>query len=430
MTLLAIRLPAPDAAAAAAWPYALSTDGQTVARHDVAPPELLPKSGVHETVVVVPVQALSWHVVDLPRGSTANPSRLRTVLEGLLEDNLLQEPTDLHLALAPHAQAPCRTWVAACQAPWLKAALQTLENAGVVVSRIVPELTPDALPLPDAAAETAPATTDDARLHAIAQPNEGAWWVRSGSDLLQGKQAPGLLLWPLPPPDAATLAQSALPPNWPATAQGAIYADPAAAQAAEHWSRQTVTVQHPAQRWLRAAQAPWNLAQFGFATGQSQRWRKRTVTLWQRLLHAPQWVAVRWGLVLLLLVQLAGLNWWAWRTRQMLAAQRQEINTILTSTFPEVQAVVDAPVQMQKQVDLLAQSSGQLGPQHLEALLLLTSQALPQAQVQGIQWEAGQLRLKGLTVTAEQQQQWQTVLQQHHVSLRQDGTDWLLQAGS
>ena len=135
---------------------------------------------------------------------------------------------------------------------------------------------------------------------------------------------------------------------------------------------------------------------------------------------------VRWGLAALLLVQVVGLNGWAWRTRQTLAAQKREVARILTSTFPDVQVVVDAPAQMQRQLALLEQASGQPSTRDMDVMLSLTAQNLPQSRLQALQWDGAQLRLKGLSVSGDQQSRWQAALQQHHIDVRQDGADWLL----
>lgn len=437
MSQLVVRLPLPDAAAPGHFAYALSDNGQDVLRHGVAEAALLPCAGVQDVVALVPVQALSWHQVELPKGSTSSVHRLRAVLDGLLEDRLLDEPASLHMALAPGGAVTGRTWVAVCHAGWLRTRLDVLEQAGCAVGRIVPEFHPALLPaepathepaLPDAETPV-PGAPPDARLLAIAHEDASPCWVRTGSDLADGPHAPGVLVWPLPLPEAATLTETATPPQRMGGATvppGQIQADPAIAQAAEHWLHQPVAIVPQAQRWLQAAQSPWNLAQMAFANAGSDRLRKRASQGWHRFVHAPQWRAVRWGLLALLLVQLAGLQWWAWRTRAELAARKGEITTLLTSTFPEVQTVIDAPVQMQRQLVQLRQGSGVLTPHDLEARLATTARHLPDARLQGLQWDGSQLRLKGLAVNGAQQSAWQSALEAQGLQARQEGTDWLI----
>ena len=72
------------------------------------------------------------------------PPPLRAVLEGLLEDQLLDDPPALHFALAPGAANDGKTWVAVCDKAWLRSGLQALEAAGMAVARIVPERVPAA----------------------------------------------------------------------------------------------------------------------------------------------------------------------------------------------------------------------------------------------------------------------------------------------
>ena len=49
-----------------------------------------------ELVAVIPALALSWHAVELPK---APAGRMRAALEGLLEEQLLDEPQVVHAAV-------------------------------------------------------------------------------------------------------------------------------------------------------------------------------------------------------------------------------------------------------------------------------------------------------------------------------------------
>ena len=429
--LVRLRLPA---ASDASFAYVLSPDGQAVDRHAHAEAALLPFQDADETVALVPAQALSWHRVQLPKGSAANPARLRTVLEGLLEERVLDDMAELHCALQPDAaKASGPVWVAICHAGWLREQLNELEAAGCVAGRIVPEFAPQ--PFRAAPVVTtepgmeAPPLPEDARIHAIADEDGSAWWVRTGSDLEAGEEAPGVLLWPLPDPALADLNQAEPPEAVRRVAQHApkaVLADAAIAQWAEQSLRQPVTVQHTAQRWLHAAGTPWNLAQMAFANRQSDRVRKQALQLWQRFLHAPQWQAVRWGLAGLVLVQLIGLNWAVLQERRMLADNKQAIAKVLTDTFTHVKLVVDPPTQMQRELAALRQGSGALAATEVEGMLALVSRALPDAQVQALQWDGTQLRMKGITLSTEQQGSLQATLRPSRLALSQDGNDWLI----
>ncbi|MCJ7799255.1 MAG: type II secretion system protein GspL, partial [Polaromonas sp.] len=147
MTTLIITLPRALPTAATHCDGVLSTDGLTVMRHVEAPMALLPAPAGVDIVAVVPVCRLSWHRLALPPGTLnkglfqeGNAPRLRTVLDGLLEDRLLDDPAQLHFAIAPEAKAGAPIWVAACDRAWLHAWLAALEQAGRQVAHIVPEI--------------------------------------------------------------------------------------------------------------------------------------------------------------------------------------------------------------------------------------------------------------------------------------------------
>ena len=68
-------------------------------------------------------------------------ARLRSILEGLLEDQLLDEPAQLHFALQPQPETGVSIWVVTTAREAIHAALKTLAQAGHEVARIVPEMT-------------------------------------------------------------------------------------------------------------------------------------------------------------------------------------------------------------------------------------------------------------------------------------------------
>lgn len=376
MTTLIVTLSSEPADATALYDYLLTTDGSAVGEQSRAPLALLPQVGnAGEVVALVGAQRLSWHRVQLPKGSLgkgffqdAGPSRLRAVLEGLLEEQLLDETAQLHFAIEPQATADAPVWVAVCDLAWLRAALQALEQAGRPVSRIVPEFAPDSL-------------TD--ALYVMGE-SEHAQMVFSG--------AGGVALWPLSKASVALL-------NWPETKN--IVAEPAVAALAEQLFKRSVTLQQVGQRRLQATQSAWDLAQFDLANSSGARTRKRLSASFGSLLRAPRWRAARIALLALLAVNLLGLNAWAWREQSQLKAQRAAIGTVLTSTFPQVRVVVDAAVQMGKEVAALERSSGAATARDLEVMLGVFGLVAPVATTPAaIEFTAGELRLKGLKLSA------------------------------
>ena len=408
MSTLILHLPAGPAGE---YAYALSSDGLRADRHGHAAAGLLPDPGrAGQTVAVVPHQALSWHLVSLPHGvptgSRRGHVRLRAVLDGLLEERLLDEPSQLHLALQPQARAGEPCWVAACNKAWLHAHLQALESAGRPVGRIVPECPPQATP----------------QLWAVGSP-ESAWLLATGLGTdPQGMDSLACLPLRTDSADPAMLAAllQALPPDTP------IQADPALARAAEALQR-PVSLLTDAQRGLAARAQSWDLAQFDLDLGGGSRTRRRMLDGWQSFLRAPQWKAARWGAVLALLAQVAGLNAWAWTENRAIAAKQVQVRSTLATSFPRVPVIVDAPVQMQREVATLRQTAGALTQGDLEPMLAAASQALPAGQLpQAMDYQDRQLRLKGVSLEAEALEQAQQHLAGSGLRLQRDGADLLL----
>lgn len=370
MSSLIVLLPHGPASPAGEWAYALSPDGQRLESHGSAPAPLLPapRGAGAEVVAVVPVRALSWHRVELPQGITAASPRLRGVLEGLLEEHLLDDPDSLHFAIQPGGGSG-PVWVASCSRDWLRQGLQALEEAGRPVGRIVPEVAPQ----------------DDAQLHAIGEPEE-AQWVLAGPE--------GVLAMPL---SSASLALV------PTQAREACQAEPAVAALAEQALGHKVALQQAPQRWVEATRSPWDLAQFEFSRSARARTLKKLSSAWADLWNAPHWRAARWGAVALVALQVIGLNAWAWKERSTLEGKRQAVRETLTRTFPNVKTVVDAPVQMDREVAALRQLTGVSTGRDLESMLAALSQAAPPGRfLASIDYNGAQLRAKGLNLTSDE----------------------------
>lgn len=372
MSALIVVLPPQPATSATEFAYALTTDGAGVARHGAAQASVLPApaNAGSEVVAVVPATVLSWHRIDLPRGVTARTPRLRAVLEGLLEDRLLDEPESLHFALQPNARAEAPAWVATCDRAWLKTALHLLEAAGRPVTRIVPEFSPQEPPV----------------LYALGDPEDALLVAASGE---------GVTALPLAP--AALPLLPSLPENT------ACIAEPAVAQLAEQVLQHQPVLQQSAERWVRAAQSDWDLAQFELSSSGRARTYKKLATLWSDVLVAPEWRPARWGAVLLVVLNLVGLNAWAWRERSAIDAKREAMTRTLTQTFPGVKVVVDAPVQMEREIAALRQATGATSGRDLEAMLGALSLALPpQRAIAGIDYNNGELRARGLGLSPDE----------------------------
>jgi general secretion pathway protein L len=372
MSTLIVSLPVEPATSATEWAYAVTDDGRALTQQGRAPAALLPlpRGPGAEVVAVVPGQAIAWQLVDLPKGISAGSPRLRAVLEGLLEEQLLDEAESLHLALGPGVRGGEQAWVAVCDRNLLRAALKVLEAAGRTVTRIVPEFTPDGKPV----------------LTVLGDP-EHPVMVASGVG--------GVLALPL---SAATL------PLLPAVPQDARhFAEPAVASMAEHLLARRWKLQQTAQRMVRSARGRWDLAQFEFASSSRARVLKKFNAGWIEVLRAPAWRPARWGAALLLVANLAGLNAWAWKERSSLNAKQDAVRATLRETFPQVKLVVDAPVQMEREVSALRQQTGAGSPRDLDALMGALASVLPAGRSpSALDYGSGQLRATGLPLSPQE----------------------------
>lgn len=398
MSTLILFLPPVRPGPATEYSYTLTADGHTALRHATAPAALLPEPTRPggEVVAVVPARVLSWQRVQMPAGvplgAGQQTPRLRSVLEGLLEDRLLDDAAQLHFALQPGAHGMAQggepVWVAVCDRAWLRENLQALEAAGRRVSRVVPEFAPG------------PTASGGPELCALGTPEE-AFVVLTGQGADQG-----VAVLPLTPM-ALALARAGAPLSDAAATQDnplPVRAEPAVAALAERTLGQRIALHTASQRALDAARGDWDLAQFDLAsTGRTRALRKAGSAL-SALLNAPQWRAARWGVGLLVVAHLVGLNAWAWQERQALAAKQAAVRAALTQTFPKVQVVVDAPVQMERELAQLRQAAGSVSARDLEPLLAAAGAALPDGRLPtSIEYTPGELRLRGVTLAPDEE---------------------------
>ena len=398
MSQLIISLPL--AAASPSSLYAFTQGPDAASLRQASATLLPPVSRNADVVAVVPATALSWHAVDLPAGKALSGPNLRAVLVGLLEERVLGEAQQLQFALQPHWQAGQKTWVAVCHKAWLQGHLHALEAADISVNRVVPELSP----LNPQAAGVA------AQLLVTGTPQAAWLWVSAA----QG-------VWGLPFPSGLEALSSDL------LANAQLSAEPAVAESAEQHLHLKPRLVQPAERLLTAAHSDWDLAQFDLAATGSARWLKTLGRVKQTLWQSSAWRPARWGLAVLVLSQLLGLNAWAWKLQADLRQRQTSMGQVMTQTFPEIQVVVDAPLQMRREVQRLRQAAGQTGSDGLEPLLAALGQALPAGQaVTQIDFEAGELRLKELALTEAQIGPMQTRLQAQQVQARREGADWVI----
>ncbi len=364
---------APAANPSALLDWALSADGESVLDHGQCAASLLPRDA--DVVLVLPPRAVSWHRVSLPKVPRV---KLRAVLDGLLEDRLLSDVAELHFALEPGGRPGHAVWVAACAKPWLRAWLQMLENAGRPVSRIVPSLWPLTSLTPASDASGADLGAEPV-LHWAHDEGEQVW--------LATTCPMGVRCTPLRDSATSTFGESVFSGLAPLATGTPVdiatsdphttrwLADPSVAALAERSLGQRFDLVSRPSWLLQCAFSDWNLAQFDLSLSagarRGQRWRS-TLRRWR---GAPAFRAARWGLAALVAVQLVGLNVTAWAERDAIAAKKAAISQTLQQAFPHVSLVLDAPVQMQRELSQLLKQTGTLSPDDLENLLAAIAQS-------------------------------------------------------
>lgn len=369
--MLIIALPPQPQSAPLGYDHVLC-EGLHVIRQDRAVASLL-SHHAGEVVGVIPSACLSWMEIELP--PVRQKHQLPKIIHALLEDKTLQDPAQLHLvwqADAPEiAKQGGKVLIAVCHKDWLRGVLQPLQQAGLTVQRLVPELTPSSTPV----------------LHLIAADQTAQCWLTH-------------------PQGVTRLPNQTM--SWPALGVAlneltTIKAEPAlSATVEQHFSKpaQLITT---AQRWMQAAQSPWDFAQGEWAQTGWSRWRRLLQHTAQLVLRDPAYRSTRLGVGAWVLVSLIGLNVLAWREQSAIEAQKAQLNQILTETFPSVTLVIDAPLQMQREMQTLAQSKGGLLYNDFEPLLTATMAALPASStLSRVDYAGRELKLQGPTLDAAQ----------------------------
>ncbi len=376
MSVLVILIPprvrlgarATDAAAAPPAPaegysYALSSDGLAQTSQGQAQAALLPRA---DSVVAVLAEGdVSWQRITLPK---APASRLRAALGGLLEENLLDDDDALHLALEPGAVVGQPTWVAVVHKAWLRAELEQLEKAGLSIERVLPASWPGDAPQGHFF-DTGTAVAGNARIM-LSHADE------NGHQLLRLEGSLGRAL--LPP----MIEQ---PTRWTAT--------PPVAAPAERWLGASVTVLD--RRRTRAAGRAFAVESAPVRPGAAPPWHACLAHMGRRFL-SPAWRPVRLGLVRLVLLQVAGSERCGPGTSARPSSRSSAAqDSLLRASFPDVRAVLDAPLQMSRETDVLRAAAGRTGDGDLETLLGAAAAAWPEGQgpVHTLRFEPGRLTL-------------------------------------
>lgn len=345
--------------ASSRWLWVRSRDAQAVEAHGEDATAALPRDS--DCVLVLPPQAVRWHHLSLPPHPVAKRA---AVLNSVLDTCVLGEPEQVHAALSADFKATEATWVAVTEREPLRALLDDLLTAGLRPHRIVPMTAPNDTP------------------QALAWPQGDAWYATlSGPDGVMHIGANQALddLPSLGADAPQALAQLRCPSHLAAAVESS-------------WPQQRVQVLSAQALLLQASHQTWNLAQFAFRVSAAQRRTQGLQHAWRQWRHAPAWRPVRAGVGLALLGALVLPPTWAWRERQVQQAMAEQARTSVTSTFPEIQLVIDPALQMRRAVDALAATRGGQASLSVNHLLQQLSQ-LPQARVTELRWQGQQVDL-------------------------------------
>jgi len=390
---------APSSGIGTEYAFVSSPDGLLLASQGECSAALLPKAST--VVAMLADTDVSWHRITLPKAPAA---KLRAALVGVLEEALLDDADEVHLAVAPGAAAGQSTWVAAVDRRWLRAELAALEKSDVFVDRIVPSSWPDD-----------PPSGHFAETRALADgPEQGVvlnWAHADGVACIRLQGGLPRALIPRPAP-AGT--------RWSAT--------PGAAASAEQWLGMPVNVMARPERALQAARSLWNLRQFDL----TQRTRgAKALRDGLRRFASPQWRPVRWGLAALLVANVVGLNLWAWHQRSTLEARRTAIQSVVRAAFPRVSDLDiqrDAAAVMQREVQTLRTVAGKAGEADFEPMMMAAAAAWPadRPPVEMLRYEPGRLTLAAAGWTEPQIAQFRGLLQTAGWQVDANGTQLVL----
>lgn len=340
--------------------FVLTADGQHVVQRGLAVVADWPKADA--VVAVVPMGDVAWHRLSAPKAPAA---KLRAAVISMLEEAVLDDEADLHLALSPQFKAGEPSWVALLNKPWLKAQIDAIEATGLSVDRVVPAWTPEGPPA----------------AHVWRRDGDGA-----GQVWLAWRDADGALHLPL-----ASEAVRLLLARQPADQSVAWTASPDGAEEAARFAGDGLATQSADQQLLAAARGDWNLRQFDLTA--RHRGSRMATEGWRLFWHGAPWRWVRWGLIGLVAVQLLGGRIWAWQQDKALAQKNAARTQIVQKTFPQIRAVREPLAQMQREVEQMRTAAGRPGDADLEPLLQAADTAWPPSRgaADNLMFEPGKL---------------------------------------
>jgi general secretion pathway protein L len=320
---------------------------------------------VKDMVVLVPIAALSWHCLDMPPYMHKLETRMRLVVQSLLEQKVLDDAATLHMALQADWRTQTRVWICVCDKEWILAHIQMLESVGVRIQRIVPELVP--------------AADDTLMVQVWDEPDGEAVWFCSK----HGGVWNGGTLDELPPLEHIK--------TWSSSGTHGIQVEstPPMLDKARAVFGPEVKVMSSVSQWSRAIGSSWDMGQFDLARYTKRRsWSNADSRFTQSML---------WGVCLIVLMQLVAVNIWSWRTQAHWKQQQSQITAVVREVFPEIPVILDPVKQMEKGVDQLALSHQRLARNEFFTLLAGLTSVSPNSPLtlNKLEFKDGRLHIEG-----------------------------------
>lgn len=353
MSRLVLRLPSGHRNGAV--PYVRLDAAGAAGEHGEAQASLLPRANL--SIGVWPAEQLTLLAVALPPMPQA---RLQAALAGALEDRLLGDVAQQHLAAGPRGEDGSVPWAACCERAALAQALAKMEQVGRGVDRVVPE---PALVEPGRACLQ---RLDDTRVRLLWRDAQGeAAWLHLDDNA-----------------DAA-----------PCPAVAGVYVEPGLEPLARRWFGDDTALQTlDTAAWLaRAGDSAWDLRQFELAP------RAAAQRLWSELREqasTPAWRRAGWLAAALLALQLLGLNLHALQLRNQRTRLERQVERTVERALPGTPAVLDASLQMRRALNQARQRVGAPTSDGLEVLMGEAAGLLGGARPLGLDFAPGRLDLR------------------------------------
>ncbi|MGO4381769.1 type II secretion system protein GspL [Pseudoduganella sp. RAF53_2] len=409
MTTLYIRYPAraaaaPDTGVPTSCQFALVGDGGNVMQQGAGALGNLGDlvAGARRVVLLLAAADVTLLRVKVPPLSAA---KLKAALPSLVEEQILGDPTDCVLALAPASSDAGERVIAVVNRAWLEVLVKALVAQGAHGISALP--TQLCLPLQPGGASAA-LGVDDAGLELT----------------LRSAQYEGMGLTLPPQPEAALHTVRALAGDAPVT----LYVAPALRAEYEKLAQSVqgimVEEDHWAHRISAAKAVQMDLAAgLGAVSGASAR-------AWQRW-KWPVYIAVA-----ALLVNIVGANVEWFRLRSEAASERQAMVQVFRSAYPNQPVTGDPAAQMRRNISIARASSGGSSGDEFTAMSAAFAEALamlPNREVvASLEYkERGMtVKLKPNSVDANGLTQVQSALAARKLALTETGPGvWQIKAG-